>query len=545
MNCAILIPCYNHGQALVGVIESLQSVQLPVLIVNDGSDQETTDIINTLCEAYQGVSQLHLSQNTGKGGAVMAGLKQLYRDGYTHGLQVDADGQHDLKCIPKLLEVAADSPGKLISGQPIYGDSVPKARLYGRYATHISVWIETLSFQLKDSMIGFRVYPLQPCCELFSRKQLGTRMDFDIEVLVRLYWQGVDIEYVPVEVHYPENGISHFSGLKDNLRISWLHTRLMTEMLPRIPALVKRNWLRHVHWASRKENGTVLGMKFLLWVYKYLGRNFLKVLLYPVIGYYYLVDHKSRNASRQFQLAVANINQQPVKSSYRHLYNFGVAMVDKLAAWMGEYVNEQVKINDPALFHEAVEQERGCLIIGSHLGNLEVCRALSLQYTGLKINAIVFTQHAEKFNAVMETVNKDSSLNLIQVTEIGPDTAIGLEQKLAQGEWVVIVGDRTPVSSNKRVVWSDFLGTLAPFPLGPFILASVLKYPTYVMFGFCSSNQIDVVLEALPLKPLSRKQRDKDIQDNVDLYVSRLEHYALRYPQQWFNFYDFWKLDND
>ncbi|MGL6259495.1 glycosyltransferase family 2 protein [Vibrio sp. WXL210] len=545
MNCAILIPCYNHGRALVGVIESLQAVSLPILVVNDGSNQETSEIITSLVDNYQSVSQLHLSQNSGKGGAVMAGLKHLYQQGYSHALQVDADGQHDLLAIPKLLAAAKKSPHKLISGKPVYGESVPKARLYGRYATHVSVWIETLSLQIKDSMIGFRVYPLAPCCELFARKQLGTRMDYDIEVLVRLYWQGVDIEYIPVEVHYPEDGISHFSGLKDNLRISWLHTRLITGMLPRIPSLLKRNWTRHVHWSSRRENGTVIGMKLLLWAYKCFGRGLFKALLHPVIGYYYLTDHKSRRASKQFQTAVANTNQQPVKSSYRHLYQFGEAMLDKLAAWMGEYSNDHVSINDPELLREAASQERGCLIIGSHLGNLEACRALSQHYTGLKMNAIVFTQHAEKFNAVMESVNKDSSLNLIQVTELGPDTAILLEQKLAAGEWVVIVGDRTPVSNNKRVVWSDFMGAQAPFPLGPFILASVLKHPTYVMFGFCASNSIEVHLEALPLKPLSRKQRDQDIQDNVDLYVSRLEHYALRYPLQWFNFYDFWKLDNE
>ncbi|MGR5266352.1 glycosyltransferase family 2 protein [Vibrio astriarenae] len=545
MNCAVLIPCYNHGQALMAVIESLQSIQLPILIVNDGSNAETTHIINRLVTNYPGVTKLHLEQNSGKGGAVMAGLKHLYQHGYTHAMQVDADGQHDLSAIPRLVDAAKRSPHKLISGQPVYGESVPKARLYGRYATHISVWIETLSLQIKDSMIGFRVYPLSSCCDLLARKQLGTRMDFDIEVLVRLYWQGVDVEYIPVEVHYPENGLSHFSGLKDNARISWLHTRLITAMLPRIPSLLKRNWRRHVHWSERQENGSVIGMKLLLWAYKCFGRRVFRVLLHPVIGYYYLADHKSRKASQQFQTAVARVSQDPVKSSYRHLYHFGVAMLDKLSAWMGEYGNEQIQINNPELLRQAAEKEHGCLIIGSHLGNLEACRALSRQYTGLKMNAIVFTQHAEKFNAVMASVNQDSALNLIQVTELGAETAILLQQKLAAGEWVVIVGDRTPVSQSRRVVWSQFLGAPAPFPLGPFILASVLKHPTYVMFGFSSANQIDVHLEALPLKPLSRKQREQDIQDNVDLYASRLEQYALRYPLQWFNFYDFWKLDNE
>ncbi|WP_413282786.1 glycosyltransferase family 2 protein [Vibrio sp. MA40-2] len=545
MKCAILIPCYNHGSALVDVIDFLQSIQLPILIVNDGSDKITSDTIDQLEHRYAAVSQLHLTVNSGKGGAVIAGLKLLYKQGYSHALQVDADGQHDLTAIPKLLSAARQTPHKLVSGEPVYSDSVPKARLYGRYATHVSVWVETLSLQIKDSMIGFRVYPVTKCCELFSQYQLGTRMDFDIEVLVRLYWKGVEVEYIPVQVTYPEDGLSHFSGVKDNLRISWLHTRLIIGMLPRLPYLLKRNWNRHIHWSTRKENGSVFGMKLLLWSYKFFGRSLFRWLLYPVILYYYLVDHKSRKASKQFQSAVAEVNQQPAKSSYRHLYCFAESMLDKLAAWMGEYSIDQVSINDPQLLQEATEQKRGCLIIGSHLGNLEACRALSKRFTGLKMNAIVFTKHAEKFNQVMQSVNNDSALNLIQVTELGPDTAIILEQKLAAGEWVVIVGDRTPVSQNQRVAWSEFLGEKAPFPLGPFILASILKHPTYVMFGFCEKNRIDVYLEALPLKTLNRKQREADLQHNVALYVSRLEYYALRHPLHWFNFYDFWKLDND
>ncbi|MGR5409068.1 glycosyltransferase family 2 protein [Vibrio alfacsensis] len=545
MKSAILVPCYNHGPALIKVIESLVTLEMPIVIVNDGSDQQTTEIIDRLASDNLLVDKLYLSVNSGKGGAVMAGIRCLHKSGFTHAVQVDADGQHDLEAIPNLLKVAKQDPNKLVSGMPVYGESVPKARLYGRYATHISVWIETLSLQIKDSMIGFRVYPLDECCRLFDSTKLGTRMDFDIEVLVRLYWRGVDIVYVPVQVHYPEDGLSHFSGVKDNLRISWLHTRLITGMLPRIPQLLLRNLSRHVHWSKRKENGTVLGMKLLFTLYRLLGRGAFNLLLHPVIAYYYLADHKSRRASKQFQLAIAERSESKVHSSYRHLYHFGSSMLDKLAAWMGGYDVNQISINDRALLDQAANQQQGCLIIGSHLGNLEACRALSRQYTGLKMNAIVFTQHAEKFNAVMESVNADSALNLIQVTDLGPDTAVLLKQKLAQGEWVVIVGDRTPVSQNRRVVWSDFLGQSAPFPLGPFILASVLKHPTYVMFGFSDKDGIDVHLEALPLKPLSRHNREQDIQHNVDLYVSRLEHYALRYPLQWFNFFDFWKLDNE
>ena len=210
---------------------------------------------------------------------MIRGLEEAARAGFSHAVQVDADGQHAIEDIPALLALSQQHPEALISGQPIYDDSIPRSRLYGRWITHVWVWIETLSLQLKDSMCGFRVYPVTPTLQLAQRVPLGKRMDFDTEVMVRLYWQGHRSYFLPTRVTYPQDGLSHFDALKDNVRISWMHTRLFFGMLPRIPSLLFRR--RNVHWAEQKEVKGLWGMRLMLRVWQLLGRGAFSLLLKP------------------------------------------------------------------------------------------------------------------------------------------------------------------------------------------------------------------------------------------------------------------------
>ena len=183
----VLIPCYNHGAMIASVLSRLAPFGLPCLVVDDGSDAVTRRELERLAAEQPQMTLVRLAQNAGKGAAVIRGLEECARTGYTHAVQVDADGQHAIEDIPKLLALAERHPDALISGQPIYDDSIPRSRLYGRWITHVWVWIETLSLQLKDSMCGFRVYPVSPTLRLAAREPLGKRMDFDTEVMVRLY----------------------------------------------------------------------------------------------------------------------------------------------------------------------------------------------------------------------------------------------------------------------------------------------------------------------------------------------------------------------
>lgn len=243
MSNVIIIPNYNHISVIEPLLSALERFSLPVIMINDGSDTKSTIFMQRLRESYHYLTLVEHETNQGKGAAIQTGLKLADKMGFSHALQIDADGQHDLTDIDKMLAESAAYPNALISGQPIYDESVPKHRYYLRYLTHVWVWIETLSFDIKDSMCGFRVYPLLSSTKLINEVNLGTRMDFDIEILVRLYWRNIEMRFLPTAVDYPEGGISHFRAWQDNVLISWLHTRLFFGMLLRSPYLLANKLL--------------------------------------------------------------------------------------------------------------------------------------------------------------------------------------------------------------------------------------------------------------------------------------------------------------
>lgn len=226
--CAV-VPTYNHHLRLGEVVSGLRAQGLDVIIVDDGSAAPTAAATNAIAAGDAAVSVVRLSPNQGKGGAVMAGFRAAIERGYSHALQIDADGQHDPSIACLFLDRGRARPDLLISGVAVYDDSVPALRKYGRYLTHVCVWIETASLGISDSMCGYRLYPLAPMARLLDRFSFGTRMDFDIEVLVKAHWSGIPAENMPVHVVYPPDNSSNFRALRDNVRISWMHTRLLAQ----------------------------------------------------------------------------------------------------------------------------------------------------------------------------------------------------------------------------------------------------------------------------------------------------------------------------
>jgi glycosyltransferase involved in cell wall biosynthesis len=251
MKPCILIPFYNHGGAIAQVLAALRPLGLPCRVVDDGSNEQAKDALARAVAAHASWVTLETKPaNLGKGGAVMAGCDTLLAEGFTHAIQIDADGQHQASDIVRLLEVARRRPDALVSGQAVYDESVPRARLYGRYLTHVWVWINTLSFEIKDSMCGLRVYPLASTCAVWRRQYVGKRMDFDTEIMVRMSWMGVPIVNIPTRVTYPVDGVSHFRMLKDNVYISCMHARLFVGMVMRSPLILARRLVRRAPRAA-------------------------------------------------------------------------------------------------------------------------------------------------------------------------------------------------------------------------------------------------------------------------------------------------------
>jgi len=237
----VIIPVYNHPRTIGDMLDGVLAQGLRCMLVDDGSEPECAAVLDRLAQAHPiDVSLLRLSPNQGKGAAMAAGFREAARLGYSHAVQIDADGQHQCADIPLFLAKSREQPDAVICGCPLYDASVPRGRLYGRYATHVWVWINTLSLDIRDSMCGFRLYPLASVVRLLDVARIGRRMDFDSDVLVRLHWRGVPVVNQPTRVTYPRDGVSHFRLLRDNVLISAMHARLFVGMLLRSPLLLWR-----------------------------------------------------------------------------------------------------------------------------------------------------------------------------------------------------------------------------------------------------------------------------------------------------------------
>jgi predicted LPLAT superfamily acyltransferase len=302
------------------------------------------------------------------------------------------------------------------------------------------------------------------------------------------------------------------------------------------------------HWSGMGEWSLIWGMRFLLRVYLVLGRSVLQWFLYPVVSYYWLVNKPGREASQAYLKRVAYLAPESnltgsLRDSYRHFISFANAVIDKLAAWSGALSLADVDYRGRDSLLVQTRTGRGAILLGSHLGNLEVCRVIADLDETARLNVLVHTKHAEKFNRLLRQTNKNSGLNLIQVTEISAATAMLLSDKVDNGELVIITADRTSVSRNPRVSRASFMGAEASFPQGPFILASLLKCPVYTLFCLKQQGKQVIYFEHFSDSlAFPRKNREQAIQQAIQLYAQRLEHYCLMEPLQWFNFFDFWHL---
>jgi glycosyltransferase involved in cell wall biosynthesis len=224
----VLIPTYDNPATIRAVVVEARRHLPDVLVVDDGSGPPAQIECETL--AAEGLCRLERhAQNRGKGAAVKTGFKLAKRLGFTHVVQVDADGQHDLARIPAFVELARQRPAALILGRPVFDQTLNKGRYAARLVTRFWNFVEVLGPSIADSQCGFRVYPLDSAIAAHAR---GERMEFDIEIPVRMVWNGVQVLNEPVPVRYlsaAEGGVSHYRAFRDTVRISWAHTKLVCE----------------------------------------------------------------------------------------------------------------------------------------------------------------------------------------------------------------------------------------------------------------------------------------------------------------------------
>src|SRR5215469_129197 len=544
--CAV-VPSRNHSTALGTISTALNGHGLKVFIIDDGSDEPARSSIAALHAPAQSIEVIRLTENQGKGGAVATGLRHAFERGFTHAVQVDADGQHDLRKLTALIEAALAHPDALISGRPIFDASARRSRLLSRWLTHVWVWVETLSIRIRDSMCGFRVYPLAATLAVLDSEKVGRRMDFDVEIMVRLFWRGVPVVDVPVTVTYPEGNKSNFRMFYDNVLITRMHTRLVFTMLLRMPSILRNRRPATEspgHWVAIGERGAYCGIKLLSLTYALLGRRGCLTLMWPIVAYFHLTGGKARGYSIAYLRRVHARKGLPPPNwwdSLRHFMSFATKALDTFIAWSAPQCCGPIAVNGGEELDRLSAEGKGVLLIVSHLGNSELSRACLSERFRKIINALVYTRHAALYNRIAKIAQPDVEAHTIQVTEVGPATAVVLKERIERGEWIAIAGDRTPLAGEARCSRVAFLGDEAPFSHGPYVLAALMGCPVYLMFCLREGDGHAVYFEHFADRiELPRRNRTEFLTELTARYAQRLEHHCLRSPMQFYNFFDFW-----
>lgn len=241
----VLIPSYDSGAKLIETVRAARAQAAEVWVVVDGSTDGSEAPVREAALADPGLRLLALPVNSGKGAAVLHGLRAAMAEGFTHALTMDADGQHPAAMIPTFLAAARNDPGAMILGLPQFGEDAPQLRVRGRKISNWWANLETAGLGIGDSLFGFRVYPIAPLVRIMERTGWMRRFDFDPEAAVRLCWAGIRPVNLPAPVRYlrpEEGGVSHFRYGRDNLLLTGMHIRLVLGMAWRLPWLLRRRW---------------------------------------------------------------------------------------------------------------------------------------------------------------------------------------------------------------------------------------------------------------------------------------------------------------
>lgn len=239
----VLIPSYDTGPRLLDTVRDARDAWTPVWVVVDGSTDGSDHAVAARAAADAGLRVLHLPRNGGKGAAVLHGARAAAAAGYTHALVMDADGQHPADHISAFMAASMDRPDAMVLGRPVFGTEAPRLRVWGRKVSNTWTELETLWAGVRDSLFGFRVYPLRPLVALMDGTRWMRGFDFDPEAAVRLCWRGTAPVSLPAPVRYltaKEGGVSHFRYGRDNILLAWMHLRLMCGFLLRLPFLLRR-----------------------------------------------------------------------------------------------------------------------------------------------------------------------------------------------------------------------------------------------------------------------------------------------------------------
>ncbi len=303
-----------------------------------------------------------------------------------------------------------------------------------------------------------------------------------------------------------------------------------------------------IHWASLNEVSASLGIRLLFLVYRIFGRLLVLLILYPVIFWFLIFNTVARRSSfdyleRLYQYSGGVTPKPSWRNVYRHIYAFGECILDKLIIWSGNIGDLDYSLDQVGQFNDLVNEGKGAIIVVSHLGNLDFCRAIAKFHPNIDLTILVHTAHAVKFNKLLKDINPDSALNIIQVSKFSMQDAMLLSEKIQSGGLIAIAGDRVPLMWGNTIPLS-FLGSKADFPLGAYLLGKTLGCQLLSLMAIKVNGRYEV--SSKKIADFSDPGRGDSINLAAQVFAHSLEDGCLKSPFQWFNFYPFWqRVDHD
>ncbi|MEZ5545144.1 MAG: acyltransferase [Lysobacteraceae bacterium] len=307
--------------------------------------------------------------------------------------------------------------------------------------------------------------------------------------------------------------------------------------------------ISRTHWARIGESTFTLGIWFLYGIHRVFGRWPFRLCLYPVVLAHWLLRPGVRQASMQYlqrlQAATGTLGREPSRrDSLRHVALFSETLLDKLLAVTGRYPFAKVRTQGREELYEYLSHGRGAMIITAHMGCMEMCRAMG-EARGAKINILVHTRHAERFNRLLENLSPGHGVRLLEVAQTDPAFASKLAERIEAGELVAVAGDRVPVTASQTVE-AQFLGHTAQFPVGPYVLAALLHCPLYLLTSIHEDDTYRIQMERIAdAVVLPRANRAQALGELAQRYADALTQRLIRSPYDWFNFFPFWNRHHD
>jgi predicted LPLAT superfamily acyltransferase len=290
-------------------------------------------------------------------------------------------------------------------------------------------------------------------------------------------------------------------------------------------------------WANLPERGTPASLRVLAWIAVHIGRPAARLLLYPVTLYFLLSGRTARRVSYEYltRVRAASPHWWHV---FRHFHCFAATILDRVFLLRGEFEQFDLTTHQRDVVRRHIEGGKGCILLGSHLGSFEVLRTMGVTQQSFPLKVLMDVAHNENITRFLDALNQEIAATVIVPDR--PDTLLRVKESLDTGSLIGILGDRA--LNDGKTTRCQFLGAPATFPAGPILLASMMHCPVILFFGlYHGGKRYEIHFEDFAQEiTLNRDRRAQDVQQWVQRYAERLEHYARLAPYNWFNFYPFW-----